>query len=188
MESAQVLNMLYADMDSAARFHAFVYCWAVARSFNFPMQLSCRHRADLWLASSRFRICTPPSTMWSDMFLKPPVTVCWSNSSRGAEMQLTVISLEDSHVALFSQVSETLVLVAHFLHKGWRRLVWVHNLIVHCYCPEFGTDVKCLLLTLLWDESVCVAWFLFFFLMWKLNWNYFCLKMKITGIILNQTG
>lgn len=68
------------------------------------MQLSCRHRADLWLAWSPFRICTPPSTMWSDTYLKPPVTVCWSELEELRWNLHLIISLEDSCVALFSVI------------------------------------------------------------------------------------
>lgn len=39
-------------------------CWTVLCTvFHHLVRLSCRRRADLWLALSLFRICTPPSTM-----------------------------------------------------------------------------------------------------------------------------
>lgn len=41
--------------------HLSLNSWG--QSFNFPVHLSCRHRADSWLTSSQFRMCIDDVTM-----------------------------------------------------------------------------------------------------------------------------
>lgn len=105
--------------------------------------------------------------MWSDTFLKLRVTVCWSKvwleSGDGTLNGLTWrLPCSFILLSLCYQSLKHWFWWPGFLHKGWRRLVGLHNLIVHCCWREFWTDVKCILLTLVWNENVCSAHFYFF--------------------------
>lgn len=153
-----------------------------------------RHRADLWLAWSQFRTCTPPSMMWSGTFLTPLATVCWRNfrleswdltcSNFTWRLLCSFILLSPWNTGFGGPVFCTRDKGDLCEYTTWSCTVIVQSFgqMLNMFCWHY-----CEMKVYVWLE-----FFIVYKLKYKWCWNCFALfchlKMKIIRIILNRAS